>query len=439
MLQSINDYIGIIESSYLDFQYNKEKTRILNHVLTDSLNGGPSRIVRENISPDILRKDGIFFTNPKLAATLLKNIFICKNEEINFFDPACGAGDLLLQCASKIEILNTLSKTLEYWGQLLWGNDIHEEFIRLTKIRIALLALKRGTQKDINFNEINAYLPNIFVLDSLHSQVVSPKVANIVLNPPYSDLSLDADPEWGQGKVSRAAVFMERFIKEAVPGTNFYAILPDVLRTGSRYTKWREYISEYVKIEKIKVIGKFDKYTDVDVFIFICSKSAINREKLNNWWKLTSKSSREKYMVGDKFNIHVGPLVPHRDQKTGKKYAVIYARDLIPGSEKNKFFEKICYSGKVFQPPFVLIKRTSSPSDKSRANATLVTGNKKYVVENHLIILEPKDYRIETCKTLLKKLRMPQTNKWLDNRIRCRHLTVPSIRELPWWSTSNGK
>jgi hypothetical protein len=34
---------------------------------------------------------------------------------------------------------------------------------------------------------------------------------------------------------------------------------------------------------------------------------------------------------------------------------------------------------------------------------------------------------------LLRVLKSRKTDQWLNNRIRCRHLTVRSLNELPWW------
>ena len=36
------------------------------------------------------------------------------------------------------------------------------------------------------------------------------------------------------------------------------------------------------------------------------------------------------------------------------------------------------------------------------------------------------------CEELMAVLRRPKTTDWLDRHIRCRHLTVDSIRNLPW-------
>jgi hypothetical protein len=84
------------------------------------------------------------------------------------------------------------------------------------------------------------------------------------------------------------------------------------------------------------------------------------------------------------------------------------------------------------QPPFVAIRRTSSPSDTFRAAGTLVIGKQMIAAENHLIIARPKSGSIDDCRKLLRMLRNPDTNNFLNQRIRCRHLTVSAVREIPW-------
>lgn len=67
-----------------------------------------------------------------------------------------------------------------------------------------------------------------------------------------------------------------------------------------------------------------------------------------------------------------------------------------------------------------------------RASAVLIRSDEPVAVENHLIVLTPRDGTIKTCKTLLEILACETTTEWLDKRIRCRHLTVGVLKELPW-------
>ena len=98
----------------------------------------------------------------------------------------------------------------------------------------------------------------------------------------------------------------------------------------------------------------------------------------------------------------------------------------------NKFTEFRCYEGKVYQPPFVVIRRTSRPGHPYRAAATVITGEKSIAVENHLIVCEPKHKTQAMCKKLMFQLKTEAMNRFLDERIRCRHLTVRVVSEIPF-------
>jgi hypothetical protein len=51
-------------------------------------------------------------------------------------------------------------------------------------------------------------------------------------------------------------------------------------------------------------------------------------------------------------------------------------------------------------------------------------------VDNHLLVLEPKAER--GIEELVQVLRRPETTEWLNQRIRCRHLTVDAVNQIPW-------
>jgi hypothetical protein len=136
--------------------------------------------------------------------------------------------------------------------------------------------------------------------------------------------------------------------------------------------------------------------------------------------------------VEDIYEVRVGSVVPYRDPETGESRAYICAKttpawdmQFIPQARR-------AYAGKVFSPPFVAIRRTSSPSDKFRAVASVVIGNEPIAVENHLLVATPLDKSLKACRALLKVLRLPETNSQLNELMRCRHLTTGAIKTLPW-------
>ena len=55
-------------------------------------------------------------------------------------------------------------------------------------------------------------------------------------------------------------------------------------------------------------------------------------------------------------------------------------------------------------------------------------------VENHLFVLKPIDNTVETCIKMMKILKNKKTDNWINSRIRCRHLTIEVIKNIPLWN-----
>src|SRR5262249_34357984 len=142
----------------------------------------------------------------------------------------------------------------------------------------------------------------------------------IILNPPYTMVETPKTCTWTSGLVSQAALFLEKYVKTASPGTKIAAILPDVLRTGTRYRKWRECIEQYAKIELVELVGCFDTLTDVDTFICYLQVGKDSLARGVDWWTSKENIGQAIKTVGDYFEVRVGPVVPHRHKLEGPLY-----------------------------------------------------------------------------------------------------------------------
>lgn len=399
--------------------------------IKESLNGQPASALRYAVPLSDRRAGGIFFTGSKLARKVSSQLISEIRPTTIIADVGCGAGDLTLACARKLPLGSDLDETLQIWGEHLMGFDIHQEFISASKIRLILLAIRRGVKiQSLSMPNIKDIFPSILECDFLtYSQRIS-KASHIIINPPYNESIAPPGCAWGSGKVSNAALFMDKCILNASPGTKIVAILPDVLRSGSYYEKWRQHIESMSEEMQITIYGQFDKWTDVDVFILKLVRSNNNERVRTMWWKPIKEAHKGK--VGDYFRVHVGPVVPHRHPEKGPCVAYLHAKMLPQWRTVKQINEYRKFTGTLFEPPFVAVRRTSRPGDK-RAIATIISGKNKIAVENHLIALFPKCKTITECIKLLRVLKSPQTDQWLNKRIRCRHLTIGSLKELPWW------
>jgi len=397
---------------------NKEKL----HDLVDLDN--IDLVLRELLSIEEMREAGSFFTGQKLA-TRAVNLLPAITSSSVVLDPTCGAGNLLIETSRKLGVEATLSATLKVWGQVLWGFDIHLHFIEATKLRIIIEALNQGVEQDCDVDEAFELLPNIQVRDAfiINNKELS-NVTHVLMNPPFTIMLSPKENYWKQGKVNSAGVVFDKYLRKLPKGCKVSAILPDVLRSGSRYGEFRQFVSESMQTE-INIWGQFNNKTDVDVFLL--SGEVGENTQVSAWYCTENVEST----ISDYFEVRTGPLVAYRDPEEGPEYPYFYPKICPQWGVVREVLETRRFNGKALTPPFVVIKRTSSPSDRNRASATLINLREPVAIENHMIVVTPRDGRINTCKRLMRVLQNQKTNDYLNERIRLRHLTVGVIKDIP--------
>ena len=399
-------------------------------VSSELLDGQAGAVLRKSIPLEMRRKQGAFFSSSHLRAVALEPLQETSDSLGTYLDPAVGAGDLLIEVARQLPVQKDLGETLRFWGQLLHGRDLQPMFVRLAKARLVLLAVARGAVASTkNGDGLDDILPEIKVGDGLKLLAGGWSGTHIVMNPPFTYRQASEDINWASGQTSEAAMFLAAAVEGGEPGTHLTAILPDVIRAGSRYDQLRGVIGDRLHVITAKPYGQFDAWTDIDVFIL---RGVIEQREAGaaatQWWHRTDGEC-----LGDKADISVGPVVPHRDQESEPSNPYLLARDIPLGGEFDvSQAERRGFQNRLFRPPFVVIRRTSRPGDKSRALGTLILGTGEVLVENHLIVIEPKDSSVDACHRILGVLASTHAREWLDNRIRCRHLTVRALNEMPW-------
>lgn len=393
--------------------------RVLVAQIEAALDGGVAAWLRDAVPLERRRRIGAFFTPHNLADRLLQGVPI---EGTTFFDPSCGAGDLLLAAARRLPLEATPTATVSAWSRVLRGNDMYGTLTEAARWRLVLLAARRHRA---DAPVMGAEQFTFTAGDALAFDRPYREASCILLNPPYG--ATRAKMTWGQGRVSKAAIHVAHAVEHVRPGTALLAILPDVLRTGTRYRRWRKWVSTRCEVKRPNILGVFDGWTDVDVFAVRLTRLKGDAEGHDAW---TTKASRGP-TVKDEYDVRVGAVVPHRDPRNGVWHPYIHARTLEKWTTVREFRENRRFQGRVFAPPFVAIRRTSSPADARRAVATVVAGSKRVAVENHLLVATPHDGTLRSCRELMDQLDDDATDTWLDHRIRCRHLTVSAIEDLP--------
>ncbi|HWX18481.1 MAG TPA: hypothetical protein VN578_01120 [Candidatus Binatia bacterium] len=397
----------------------------------NSLNAGAAEVLHQLGDATAIRRSGAYFTGQQLAdlalSPLTRRQTLLKRP---IYDPTCGAGDLLLRWAGDLPISADLRETVERWEPLLRGHDIFPEFLGVAKRRLVLKAIVRGAclgggrplKMDRLFRRLRE---GDAQAERQHDQLMT-----LAMNPPFSMVLAADGCEWGSGKVSLAAVLFETCLKRAAAKTRLVAILPDVLRTGSRYGRWRNAISQRLRVERVQPYGRFDSHANIDVFI-IEGVAGGGESGPIKWW--TSDAAASSGKVGDHFAVSVGAVVPYRDPDKGP-WAPFATSKTIPAWKTVKEVDAHRrFEGTKVLPPFVTVRRTSSPRDAERAIGSVVSSGEPVAVENHLLVLKPREGGLKRCEAILQSLKDPRTKAWLDDRIRCRHLTVGVLRELPIW------
>lgn len=394
-----------------------------------SLNGGAAGALRSTVAETTIHRNGAYFTGEDLGRQTVRPL--ARNpvlRKLPVCDPTCGSGDLLLRWAEFLPVNRDLGDTLEEWETLLHGIDLHQEFLSVAKRRLALMAISRGARhRGLAKLPLDRFFPGLVVDNILRSQDQLPGHGTLIMNPPFTHGSAPRDCSWATGRVSHAALAFAKCLTAAAPGQRIVAILPDVLRSGRRYEHWRKEVAQSLTHVRVEIVGRFDDHADVDVFLL---RGTVGRpEKPGiNWLARVSTGGATLDSISE---VHVGPVVPHRDDHTGPWRRYVTVDDLPPWEEISTGLPTRRHWNEGVRPPFVAVRRTSSPTDTERAIGTVVRGAKPVVAENHVITVKPADGRLASCQRILRILRDKRTRAWLNRRIRCRHLTVGAIREIP--------
>ena len=389
-------------------------------------NVDPNVALAVSLSTTQRRKAGAFFTCAELADTLVAPYARELSGDAVVSDPACGAGDLLLAAARQFKHSTDPDRRLEEWQRRLRGGDVFEAFVLSARLRLSRAAYPEAPLT----LDPHGVFRGIARGCSLKSRAPFEGASHVFLNPPYTLVRAPDACEWRTGRVSMAALFMERAASTCAAGTRVAAVLPDVLRSGSGYAKWRDMLASFLDIERTESIGTFARWADVDVFLL---HGKVRRRRADNsgTWRAMPVASQT---LGTRCSIRVGPVVDYRSPHKGMWCPYLTVKNAPPWERLG--VEQLGhrrFAGRLLRPPFVVVRRTSRCGDMHRMVPTVITGTHPVAVENHLLVLIPNANTVAACEDIVMRLRDERTTRWLDQRIRCRHLTVGVVHELPWW------
>ena len=103
-----------------------------------SINGLAGHELRSLVPLEERRSCGAFFTDTVLGSEVLNSYKLTFGDKVMFYDPACGAGNLLISAKSHYE-KHLFKKRVRLEVS---GTDIHSEFIDASKLRLSIFDLR---------------------------------------------------------------------------------------------------------------------------------------------------------------------------------------------------------------------------------------------------------------------------------------------------------
>jgi N-6 DNA Methylase len=398
------------------------------------LDGLAYQRLRQAVPVEARRASSTFFTNSPLRARLVAPYRDLLSRGAVILDPACGVGDLLIAALNLLPESWSAARIRRHVATHFCGWELIPVLAAVAHDRLELavdmVVMPRGKVDKFS-------LPLIRAGDGLSSDVPYTSARLVLLNPPYGRKILPKATRWAEGLTSEAAPFTLSVLERCKTNTNVAAILPDVLRSGSRYAKWREEVEKIATVDKIEIVGMFDAWTDVDVFTAHFKVRSRRSPPVlaiaSTVWHGPAHANEHFTSLGDVASVSIGDVVPHRDEEVGLEvpYLTIHSTPIgatVMTAPQRKF------PGRLHQAPFVVVRRTSAPTRAggSRISSSLAhTKLGAVAVENHLIVIRPHAGTLAACRQLREQLSDPSVTAWLDMRLRTRHLTKQALLELP--------
>src|SRR3546814_18232505 len=107
----------------------------------------------------------------------------------------------------------------------------------MTKARLVALARFRG-HFNTPLESVDTMFPHIVVGDMFSEAPRIARADGILFNPPFGQTSEHSAKEWGSGRISAAALYLDELVTLRTPRTPNAAILPADLRCVTPYVRF---------------------------------------------------------------------------------------------------------------------------------------------------------------------------------------------------------
>ena len=368
------------------------------------------------------KEDGIFFTPPTIIKLIISILAKYIGNGYNILEPSCGSCEFIIHIKDKIK-KNIKITGLEYNKKIY--NSIKEKIIY--------------DDVDLRNHDFIKYTTNM-------------KYDLILGNPPYYVMKKsDVDEKYMKYFDGRPNIFILFILKsiELLSENGIISfVLPKNFLNCLYYNKTRQFINDNFIIIDIIWCSK-DKYieTEQETIIFIIKKknsninNAINNDKYvlnikknNNYiifQEIDNLKKIKKLYLGSKtlhelgFCVKVGNIVWNQVKNIltsdNKKTRLIYSSDIVNNKltiKKYKNDKKLNYIDKDGKTDLLLVINRGYGTGEYKFNYCLIDVKFKYLIENHLICIEPitninRDELIKKYKTIIKSLNDIRTKEFI--------------------------
>jgi len=366
---------------------------------------------------------GQYFTPRELQIELIKKLpnELLNKDNLDILDPASGTGEFLYT-------LNKISNGYNLHGWELDENlvDISKEIVPEAKIT-QTNTLKKNDDKKYDL---------------------------IIGNPPYFQFKPDDElkSEYDEilyGRVNIYSLFIYKSIEMLKDGGYLAFINPPSMNNGAYFYKLRDYIIDNCNIENISILKDADMFEDAQqsIMLFVVKKGDNNGDYVFKQNSKTIFSEGADYLEDqfkDKstlkelnYEVKTGKIVwnNNKDKLTNnseKGVPLIWSKNITNnGLELGNYKrEQYIESDNPNVGPAIVVNRIVGQPGKGSVRASKIPKDMKFLAENHVNVIKPKEESKIDIDSVLEQLNDPENVHILQKITGNSQLSKTELEEL---------
>lgn len=368
--------------------------------------------ITKELSKEIKKNEGIYFTPPKTIDTIINLIKPLLNDKkiINILENSCGSCEFIINLINNFSNINItgIEKNKYIYNKI---QHLSNDFIKILN------------EDFIEYNDENNY-------------------ELIIGNPPFNVIDKKNIHKnfhnYFDGRPNAFIIFLLKSLNLLKENGIIAYILPKSFLNCLYYNKTRKFIIDnYSIIHLLTVNDKYLETTQETIIIIIQNKKGINEDyfiKKDEYYILNTleniKIIKEIYenstnLYNLNFNAKIGSIVWNENKKLltddNSKTKLIYNTDIknnkLSFREYKNNFKKNYINKKGYTEPLLVLNRGNGNSSY-KFEYCLIDIEEEYLIENHLIIIKyneeiSKEELIKKYENIIKSFENPKTKKFI--------------------------